>query len=253
MNFLTDVETEDGVYILSKPNPTFETNYLAVREKEGRIVSDDFVLNLPLTPTDYIHSKEWRLRQASTKMVMDHLHKTKYKLALDLGCGNGWFTHKLAQVSAKVIGVDMNMHELKQANRVFGTENVNFCYADVFSSKLPENQFDLITVNAAIQYFPNTQKLLERFMELLAAKGEIHIIDSPFYSADEVSSAQKRTKEYFASLGSLEMAKSYFHHSWESLQSFNHKVLFDPRKVKNKVSRKLGVSVSPFPWIVITK
>ena len=211
------------------------------------------MLNLPHSPKEYNHFKEWKLREASTKMVMNHLHKTKYKLALDLGCGNGWFTSKLTEVVEQVVGVDINMHELTQANSVFGNENLSFCYADIFSSKIPETQFDLITVNAAIQYFPNTQKLLERLMELLAAKGEIHIIDSPFYSADEVSSAQKRTKEYFASLGSLEMAKSYFHHSWESLQSFNHKVLFDPRKVKNKISRKLGVSVSPFPWIVIRK
>ncbi|MFT4680520.1 MAG: ubiquinone/menaquinone biosynthesis C-methylase UbiE [Flavobacteriales bacterium] len=253
MNFLGDVKTKDGVYILSEQSPVLEANYLAVREKEGRVLTDYFVSSLPHTPKDYSHSKEWKLRQASTKTVMGHLHKTKYKLALDLGCGNGWFTHKLTQVAEQVIGMDMNKYELTQANRVFGNECLNFCYADVFSPKIPSNQFDLITINAAVQYFLSPENLIHRLLDLLTPKGEIHILDSPFYSQEEVASARERTKEYFASLGSSEMARYYFHHTWQTLHSFNHKVLYDPNKLENKAKRKLGISVSPFPWIVIGK
>lgn len=253
MNFLKDVEKKDGVYILSEQHPEFETNYLTVRKKEGRVLTDDFVLNLPYTTKDYRHFKEWKLRQASTKIVMDHLHKTKHILALDLGCGNGWFTNKLTQVAEQVVGVDMNMHELAQAKRVFGNENLSFCYADIFISKIPPNQFDLITINAAIQYFPNPKILIQRLLGLLTPNGEIHTIDSPLYTQAEVNAAQKRTQEYFTSLGSSEMAESYFHHTWNAIQSFNHEVLFNPKKLENKAKRKLGIAVTPFPWIVIRK
>jgi ubiquinone/menaquinone biosynthesis C-methylase UbiE len=186
-------------------------------------------------------------------MVMEHLEKSYHKLALDLGCGNGWFTKKLTGLAEHVIGIDMNMHELKQASRVFGNEGLSFCYADVFTADLPKSKFDLITVNAAIQYFPNAEKLISRLLELLTQKGEIHIIDSPIYKVDEVASAQKRTEKYFTNLASPEMTRNYFHHTWELLHSFNHKVLFNPNHLKHKLRRKLVFSVSPFPWIVIRK
>ncbi|MGK0384187.1 MAG: ubiquinone/menaquinone biosynthesis C-methylase UbiE [Bacteroidia bacterium] len=253
MNFLSVFQSNEGVYFLNEPNSDFEENYLKIREKEDRVLSDDMVLNLPQTSSDYRHHQEWSLRQVSTKMVIEQLRESHHKLALDLGCGNGWFTSKLTDVAESVIGLDMNMHELKQAKRVFGNEGLSFCYADVFTTDLPKSEFDLITVNAAIQYFPNAEKLISRLLELLTQKGEIHIIDSPFYNADQVTSAVKRTETYFANMGSSEMTKSYLHHTWESLYSFNQKVLFNPNHLKHKLTRKLGFAVSPFPWIVIRK
>jgi ubiquinone/menaquinone biosynthesis C-methylase UbiE len=253
MNFLSVFQSNEGVYFLNEPNSDFEENYLKIREKEDRVLSDDMVLNLPQTSRDYRHHQEWSLRQVSTKMVIEQLRESHHNLALDLGCGNGWFTNKLTGLAENVIGIDMNMHELKQASRVFGNEGLSFCYADVFTADLPKSEFDLITVNAAIQYFPNAEKLISRLLELLTQKGEIHIIDSPFYNADQVTSAVKRTETYFANMGSSEMTKSYLHHTWESLYSFNQKVLFNPNHLKHKLTRKLGFAVSPFPWIVIRK
>lgn len=253
MKFLDGVEFVDGVYLLSPLETEFEQKYLDVRRKENRVLSDELVRDLPETPSAFQHHNEWKLRQVSTQMVMSRLEGSKYELVLDLGCGNGWFSNKLAEISATVIGVDMNISELKQASRVFPKENLKFCYADIFGCNLPENVFDLITINAAIQYFPDVNRLLNRLLQLLKPSGEIHIIDSSFYSIADVEAARLRSEEYFEGLDEPEMARHYNHHTWDDFASFNHQILYKPQDLKNRITRKLGRPVSPFPWIVIQK
>ena len=253
MNFLNGSDHVDGIYILTEPQAEFENHYLQVREKEKRILSDEIVAALPRTPPSYIHHSEWKLREASSKKVLTYLKNTRPKTALDIGCGNGWFTNKLASVSENVIGLDMNLHELKQANRVFEHTNLTFCYADIFSEKLPHKTFDLITINAAIQYFPDAKQLFNQLLELLSDNGEIHIIDSPFYPKHELVAAKERTAAYFDKMECPEMANSYFHHSWSVLDDFNHTVMFDPSTLTQRAARKLGFTVAVFPWIVVRK
>ncbi|MGB1319089.1 MAG: class I SAM-dependent methyltransferase, partial [Flavobacteriales bacterium] len=207
----------------------------------------------PQTPNNYRHCEEWKLREFTANRALSYFQQKKFETVLDLGCGNGWFTNALANNSNQVVGLDMNMHELKQASRVFGKPGLSFCYADVFTSGLPKGTFSLVTINAAIQYFSNLEALINRLLDLLTPDGEIHILDSPLYKPHEVASAQKRTEHYFTEIGFPEMAENYFHHSENVFQNFNYEVLFKPNQLKNKVTRKLGFSTSPFPWIVIKK
>ncbi|MFT4524333.1 MAG: ubiquinone/menaquinone biosynthesis C-methylase UbiE [Bacteroidia bacterium] len=251
MNFLAQTKSINGVSTLTPITDSFEQKYIAVREKENRILTDEAVLSLPTVPKGHPHFDEWKPRQASTKSVVNSLKNRSFESALDLGCGNGWFTNKLASVSKEVVGMDMNQLELEQANRVFGNGHVRFCYGDIFVSNLPKGHFNLITLNACVQYFPDAKKLVNRLIELLSISGEIHIIDSPFYEANEIESARKRTVAYYTALGFPEMASNYFHHSWDSLRPFKHEVKHNPNSLKNKLGSRLGISSSPFPWIII--
>lgn len=253
MNFLLQFECQDGVYVLSDLHTNFEESYLRVREKEGRVLTDQMVSHLPKTPSSYQHFKEWKLREITTNGALRYFQQHQFDTILDLGCGNGWFSNALASNASQVVGLDMNLHELKQANRVFAKPGLNFCYADVFTAELPKESFSLITINAAIQYFSSVEKLVSRLLELLTPNGEIHILDSPFYNEFEVAEARKRTENYFAELGFSEMAENYFHHTKNVFGRFNSQVLYNPNQLKNKVSRKLGISVSPFPWIIVKK
>lgn len=251
MNLLAQTKSINGVSILTPINGSFEQAYIAVREKENRVLTDQAVLSLPNVAEGNPYFDEWRLRTDSTNSVVNHLKSQSFESALDLGCGNGWFTNKLASVSKEVVGMDMNQLELEQAARVFDNNRVHFCYGDIFCSNLPNGHFDLITLNACIQYFPDAKKLIHRLTELLSISGEIHIIDSPFYKANAVDYARKRTAEYYAKLGFPEMANHYFHHDWDSLWPFKHEVKHNPKSLKERLSKKLGVLSSPFPWIII--
>lgn len=254
MNFLDCKNSIDRVCILTDQQPEFEETYLKIREKEKRILSDEMVSDLPRTPIGYEHNVEWKTRKAAAQKVLAWLKNTQpIYSALDVGCGNGWFTNQLHSVCQEVVGIDINLSELKQARRVFNQTTLNFCYAEVYSEKLTLASFDVITINAAIQYFPDIEKLLYRLLGLLAPDGEIHIIDSPFYSHQKIAAAKNRTRQYFEQINHPEMTRHYFHHCWNSLNSFNYRVMFDPETIKHRTMRKLGCAVPSFPWIIIKK
>ena len=230
----------------------FEENYIQVREKEGRIYSELEIKSLPFLK-DHPLAKEWKLRHKSTNRVCKYFEDRKGKVLIDIGCGNGWFSHLLSNnTELEVIGLDINTSELEQAAKVFPGDKLKFLYGDIFSLNIPKESVDYFTMNASIQYFPNPDKLLERLVFLLKPRGEIHIIDSPFYSASELVGAKQRTLNYFTNLGFPAMAKFYHHHTWGQLADWDYDVLYQPSGM-NRLKKALNRPDSPFPWIRICK
>lgn len=253
--FKLDPKTiQDGVYILSEAKNDFESVYLKVREKEKRIYSDAELLILPFASNSNPHKKEWSLRAKSFKKFTKYLQTKKNGLnILDLGCGNGWCSGQLSKFyDHYYYCIDLNLTELKQGSKNFKSKKLKFIYADIFLIELPVNFFDIVIINAAVQYFPDFKKLINRLLILLTEKGEIHIIDSPFYSADEAVKAKQRSLDYYSSMNFPEMANIYFHHTWNGLKEFDYKILHNPSTFMNRF-KKILIEDSPFPWIGITK
>ena len=231
-------------------NNEFEELYTALRKKEGRLYSDEEVEQLPEAAASNVHYKEWQVRNRSAKKLINYLeNKNKPLTILEAGCGNGWLSTKLSGIRNSVVtGTDINKPELEQAKRVFGgKENLSFIEGDIRNIKF-KIKFDIIIFAASIQYFPSFDEIIEGALWLLKDGAEIHIIDSYFYNNDETEKASQRSLSYYQSLGYEEMAKFYFYHSIDSLKGFDHKFLFDPSSLKNKLFR----NKDPFPWICIT-
>ena len=183
--------TQKNVCYLSEKKIEKETTYLAVREKEERILTDSEVAQLP-----FLKTKEWPIRKKSCSRFISYLNtKEKPLNILDLGCGNGWFSNQLASVSPNhfVIGLDLNSIELEQATRVFKKKNLQFVYGDIFKTKpLLLEKFDIIILNGVIQYFPDFDIVMTTLQSFLKPKGEIHILDSPFYEKEAIQGAKKK-------------------------------------------------------------
>ncbi|MCT4580629.1 MAG: class I SAM-dependent methyltransferase [Flavobacteriales bacterium] len=224
---------------------TFESNYLAVRAKENRVYADEVVAILPDVATDHSQYLEWKLRQKTRQRFVNYLKQKSYKNVLDIGCGNGWFTNIIAQnIDGKIIGLDINKEELEQGRRVFLDSRLTFAYGDLFYAEF-EEKFDLIVLNAAVQYFPDLTLLFQRLKSLLSARGEIHILDSPFYSTlEESRAAQQRTATYYKQLGFPEMEKYYYHHQLDDLNGWER--LYVPPK--NMLQKIMNRKDSPFGW-----
>lgn len=245
---------QDGIYILSPINDEFESIYLKVRAKENRVYPDEEVANLPFASSTNPHKKEWYLRAKSFFRLKKYLDKKVNLDILDLGCGNGWLSGQLSKTfNFNFYCVDINYTELKQGCAMFNNGKLKFIYSDIFTSDIPIHTFDIIILNAAVQYFPDITRLLKRLLTLLNKTGEIHLIDSPFYPEIEVKIARERTVQYYRSLGFPEMVKKYFHHTYDHLLNFHFKILYDPKSLKTKISRLVLGNDSPFPWIIITK
>ncbi|WAC03773.1 class I SAM-dependent methyltransferase [Lacinutrix neustonica] len=239
---------EKKVYYLTPENTAFSKFYLAAREKEQRLLTDAQVIKLP-----HIDLYEWKLRKKSTMRFVNYIaNKNRGLTILDIGCGNGWFSNKIATISKKneVIGLDVNRVELEQAARIFNKKNLKFVYADLFKVfDQFESQFDIITLNGTIQYFENFTVLIGLLVSYLKPKGEIHLIDSPFYEASEIPLAKQRTKKYYNDLGLPEMAEQYYHHNIDLTKDFQ--LLYKYKR--NLFHAILGKKDSPYSWLCLIK
>jgi len=227
--------------------------YLRLREKEGRIYSDDIVAHLPYMADALPHANEWRARAISSMRLHRYFSSKPTPLSLlELGCGNGWLSNLLSQSRHRVIGMDRNQQELKQAARIFQSNSkLLFLDADIFSSPFYFGQFDAIVLASVVQYFQNIHILLPVLLSYLKPAGEIHIIDSPFYEDGDLKEASTRTEIYYRTLGFSQMTEHYFHHRLSDLMPYRAQCLYAPKGMLHRLKQAFGQVDSPFPWYVI--
>ena len=227
--------------------------YLRVRQKEGRLYPDQIAARLPEIPAHHPLTDEWRARAVSANQLARYIARLPQPLrVLEVGCGNGWLSHRLASIrGVRVWCLDRGGSELAQAARLFHAPDLAFLNADIFRSPFAPHAFDLIVLASVIQYFPDLADLIRTLKDLLTAGGEIHLLDSPLYTEDELASARERTHLYYASLGFPEMAGCYFHHTFSALQPFSPRWLYRPHDWQTRLRRRLGWSLPPFAWCCI--
>jgi ubiquinone/menaquinone biosynthesis C-methylase UbiE len=259
LNIVTSnkITSGKGVVYMSDPEAFsyFENLYLKVRDREGRIYPDSIVKNLPHVESNHPLYWEWQIRGKSLNKLQTYLSQKRRSITiLDLGCGNGWLANRLAQIPhCRVYAADLNQLELEQGARVFSeTTSLHFIYGGIFDDVFSENSFDIILLASSGQYFSNIQKLIKRLLDLLKEAGEIHIIDSPFYTEKSAAIARQRTIDYYQELGYPEMADYYCQHRWTELAEFHYRIKYKPRSYFQGFRRRfLKKIISPFPWIVI--
>ncbi len=221
-------------------NSTFEEQYIQVRKAEGRVLETTEIQSLPKAFANNPNKQEWQIRAKSAQRFQRYLKASDFKSLLEIGCGNGWFTHLCTKEVPHSIGIDVNRYELVQAKKAF--PKTEFHYWDIFEPPPFSENFDCIVLNAVIQYFQDFKATIERLSQFLNPDGEIHILDSPFYNSSEVNQAKKRTEDYYTKIGFPEMSKYYFHHDFNSVKHFE--TLYQANKIKQFLTGK----DSPFNW-----
>lgn len=239
------LHSENGVHYATPPKTDFEKIYLDLREQEQRIPSDKEIKLLPRVSHCHPHAKEWRLRRKTLRKFQRYAAGKDFKTILDIGCGNGWFTARLKPFAKELTGMDVTRLELETAARCFADDTLTFlCCSDW--KLLPEAHFDCITFNASIQYFSFTPDFWNQLFRLVKPGGEIHFLDSPFYSQKEVEAARQRSKNYFQEKQAEKASAYYFHHTWNELPQG-----YEVRYLPSVWKRYLRIPQSPFPWIVL--
>jgi ubiquinone/menaquinone biosynthesis C-methylase UbiE len=235
---------------------SFEEKYIALRSKENWLCADEELKALPLVPHSHPHYKEWKIRQRSARQLVQYLQKKGKPLRiLETGCGNGWLSYQLAMIpGSTVTGADINTTELQQAKRVFGhPANLTFMEGDIRQAQLKKTSYDIVIFAASIQYFSWLSEIIHAAFELISPGGEIHILDSPFYTAAEKKNAAERSAGYFCQLGFPEMSNYYFHHTLDDLEQFKYRMLYNPWSWHRQLLPAFITGPkNPFPWICIT-
>lgn len=247
----------NGIYYLSRPDEFKDKKelYLKVREKEGRICTDNEVKILPRVKPGHQHYTEWQQRNLTAKKLIKYLASFSSLDILDVGSGNCWLSNLISTATENfVYASDVNKYELKQGSGVFsGSKKLKFVHGHIFDENFNGYKFDIILFSSSIQYFPDLAETIERAFVLLQAGGHIIITDSKFYNEDDLIPAKERTKKYYEELGFPEAAQNYYHHSYSDLGKFKFELIKDDSSF-NKLLVKTGLKkTSPFPFIKIYK
>lgn len=109
---------------------------------------------------------------------------------LDLGCGTGHLTHKIATSGAEVLGIDSASTMIEQARKNY--PNLNFEVADGTNLHFTE-QFDAVFSNAVLHWIKEPEKVVAgvwrslkpggRFVAEFGGKGNVKAIVTAIYNA----------------------------------------------------------------------
>ena len=94
---------------------------------------------------------------------------------LDMGCGMGWFSDKLAQFGPTT-GIDLSGEAIARAKSMF--PRVTFMAGNVYEMSLPEQHFDVVVSQEVIAHVPDQSGYLEIAGRVLKPGGYL-IVTTP--------------------------------------------------------------------------
>lgn len=116
---------------------------------------------------------------------------------LDLGCGTGWSTRRMAglvqgvaaerpQEFGQVIGLDISDEMIRQARELSGAvENALFVWGSAHEIPWEENYFQKVLSIEAFYYYHDQAQVLREVRRVMAPRGELYILinlyrDNPY-------------------------------------------------------------------------
>lgn len=128
--------------------------------------------------------------------LIDFLTVPEGSYAVDLGCGNGALTQKLAERGLRVLGIDASAQMLDKAKVLY--PELDFRLDDACEFKL-EEKADAVFSNAVFHWIDNQDKLIENIADNLKSGGELVFGFGGKGCADTVHKALERAFAYYGS------------------------------------------------------
>ena len=94
---------------------------------------------------------------------------------LDVGCGLGLFTWKLAERSEVVDALDVDSAILTEASNRNTAPNISYLHADFLAADLPEAAYDVIVSIASLHHM-DLEAALKKMKRLLCSSGKLLVL-----------------------------------------------------------------------------
>ena len=96
---------------------------------------------------------------------------------LDVGCGTGFATEGILELTTDVHGLDQSPHQLEYAWRKFGKHgDVRFYFGDAERLPFADDTFDTVWSSGSIEYWPNPVAALRECKRVVKPGGEVLIV-----------------------------------------------------------------------------
>jgi len=145
------------------------------REELSRTISPDVK-----TEADRQVLREWKavlgtIHHDAQSSYLQAMIKRDSETILDLGCGSGYWTHKISQLVpwAKVCGVDVGEDFIAKARELYSTERVQFELANFEQLPFAESWFDCIYADNTLEHAYDVDKVLMETYRILKWGGQL--------------------------------------------------------------------------------
>jgi SAM-dependent methyltransferase len=167
-----------GAALLCADDPAAQTETSPPREYRGRRIAQ----TMHYTGAPWL-TRESREREEDCSTMLQQLGVRPGMTVCDMGCGNGFYTLKLArlvQPGGRVLAVDIQpeMLRLLQAGAAEAElENIELIEGDVDDPKLPANQLDLILCVDVYHEFSHPEEMLAAMRAALKPDGRLVLVE----------------------------------------------------------------------------
>jgi len=111
---------------------------------------------------------DWSERRAQTMLALIRGLSLSNPRMLDFGCGQGWFTERLAELG-EAHGIDLSTEGIAAAKA--RRPDINYVAGSVYNTALPTGYFDVLVSSEVIAHVENQDRYVERAAELLNPGG----------------------------------------------------------------------------------
>jgi SAM-dependent methyltransferase len=134
-------------------------------------IQSDFDRIAELSKNDWTHNNHY------DSFLLRHIPQSSSLDALEIGCGTGSFTRRLAQRFRRVLAIDLSPRMIEVAKEQSGQyHNIDFQVADVMPAELPSQQFGCIASIATLHHLP-FEPILYKMKEALKTNGVLLVLD----------------------------------------------------------------------------
>jgi ubiquinone/menaquinone biosynthesis C-methylase UbiE len=100
----------------------------------------------------------------------------QHRRVVDVGCGTGLMSAKLAAAGRQVLGVDLSSSMISRAARVRGNARLDFLQGDAENLPLEDAGFDAVVNLISFHHYPNPDKAIAEFRRVLRPGGRLVLI-----------------------------------------------------------------------------
>jgi len=229
-----------------------------------------YLQGLPYEDSTGRQRAKWRVKARSLDALLPALSFHQPRKIVDLGCGMGWLSHRLALAGYEVFALDPVLDAtlgLGAAGRYppLGSPFERI-WGEMEHLPFQSGSVDAVVANASLHYADPLAQALREIQRILRASGILIVMNSPVHrDGASAARAEKGFRDHFARRGaSAEVTDRYHHFTRKTLdEDLLHsvgavtEVVFDPGRFfrwgRNLKGLLLRMELAAFPILLAQK
>ena len=202
----------------------------------------EFYKGREIAVTMHYKGAEWlvrdeREREERCSLVLEHLGINEGMTVCDMGCGNGFYTLKLAKLvgrQGRILAVDVQSEMLvllRERMESQAIENVSPILGSLHNPYLPDNAVDLILLVDVYHEFSHPELMLRAMRRSLTPNGQIVLVEyreeDPLVPIKRLHKMSKQQIRKELTANGFKLAKQYDGLPWQHMMFFGRTDGFD--------------------------